>query len=304
MDWPKVSIIILNWNGLEDTIECLESLKKITYPNYEVIVVDNGSEGNDAQVLREKFGDYIHLIQNNKNYGFCEGNNIAIRYVLSNSSPDYILLLNNDTVVDQEFLTELVRVAEGHLAIGIAGPKVYFYSEPKKLQFTRAKIELGKGRVVRIGAGEIDSGQYETIEETDYCPGSCFIIKREVIQRIGMLDVNYFAYWEETDYCQRAKGEGFRLVYCPQAKVWHKVSSSSKKIGGFYEYYMTRNRFRFTKRHANRRQFVSFVLWFFLWDFWFRSGIYLLYHRNIKALSYFYIGIKDGIKDILSQRTR
>ncbi len=302
MNYPKISITILNWNGLEDTTECLESLKKITYPNYAVIVVDNGSEGNDVEVLRQKFGDYIHIIENDKNYGFAEGNNIAIRWLLDNSKPDYFLLLNNDTVVAPEFLTELVQVADSSPSIGIAGPKVYFYSDPRKLQFTRAKIELWKGRVVSIGRGEIDSGQYENIEETDYCSGECFLIKREVIQRIGMLDVSYFAYWEETDYCQRAKGEGFQLVYCPQAKVWHKVSSSTQKIGGFREYYMTRNRFRFMKRHSNRRQFASFLLWFFLRDFWFKSGVLLIYHRDVKTLKYFYRGIKDGIRGILPQK--
>ncbi|MBT9150504.1 MAG: hypothetical protein DDT40_00676 [candidate division WS2 bacterium] len=247
--------------------------------------------------MRTKFGDYIHIIENEKNYGFCEGNNIAIRWLLDNSKPDYLLLLNNDTVVDCEFLTEMVNVIESNDKIGIAGPKVYYYSNPKKLQFTMAKVELGKGRVVHVGAGEIDFGQYNNVEETDYCPGSCFLIKREVIPRIGMLDASYVAYWEETDYCQRAKGEGFQLIYCPQAKVWHKVSSSSKKIGGFYEYYMTRNRFRFTKKYATRRQFTSFLLWFFLWDFWFYSGIYLLYHRNIKALWHFYRGVKDGLAE-------
>ncbi|GAG89310.1 unnamed protein product, partial [marine sediment metagenome] len=112
MNQPKVSIITLNWDGLEYTIECLASLKKITYPNYEVIVVDNGSKGNDAQVLEEKFGDYIHIIKNDMNYGSRGGVNIGMRYFLNNSNSDYLLLLDNDTVVDPEFLTEMVKVAE------------------------------------------------------------------------------------------------------------------------------------------------------------------------------------------------
>ena len=101
---PKVSIIILNWNGLDDTVHCLESLEKIIYSNYDVIVVDNGSEGNDAQILREKFKDYIHVIENDKNYGFAEGNNIGIRYALKDSAPDYILLLNSDTEAKNYFV--------------------------------------------------------------------------------------------------------------------------------------------------------------------------------------------------------
>ena len=146
MNYPKVSIIILNWNGLEDTIECLESLKKITHPNYEVIVVDNGSEGNDAQMLQERFGDYIHIIRNDKNYGFAGGANIGMRYVLNNSAADYVLLLNNDTVVDPEFLTELVKVAEADPAIGITGGKIYYYDNPGQLQFVWGRIGLRAGR--------------------------------------------------------------------------------------------------------------------------------------------------------------
>ena len=121
MNHPKISVIILNWNELDDTIECLDSLKKITYPNYEIIVVDNGSKGNDAQVLQEKFSDYIHLIQNDRNYGFTGGTNIGMRYALNNSAPDYILVLNSDTVVDSEFLAEMVKVTEADPASGIAG---------------------------------------------------------------------------------------------------------------------------------------------------------------------------------------
>ena len=134
MIYPKVSIIILNWNGWKDTIECLESLQRLTYPNYHVIVVDNGSRGNDAEVLQEKFGDYISLIRNDKNYGYTGGNNIGIRHALNNSSPDYFLILNNDVAVAPDFLTEMVKVADNDAAIGIVGPKVYYYDFPNRIQ--------------------------------------------------------------------------------------------------------------------------------------------------------------------------
>jgi len=111
MQHPKVSIIILNWNGLKDTIECLESLKKITYPNYEVIVVDNDSKGNDADILEERYKNYIRVIRNKENLGFAGGNNVAIRQVLKEEKSDYILLLNNDTIVEPNFLEELIKIA-------------------------------------------------------------------------------------------------------------------------------------------------------------------------------------------------
>src|SRR4030042_2187559 len=137
---PKVSIIILNWNGLEDTIECLNSLKKITYPNYKVILVDNGSKGNDARVLREKFGDYIHLIENDRNYGYAKGVNIGIRYALANSASEYILLLNNDTVVAPDFLNQLVKLAESDSSVGIVGPKTYYYGSSSRLESIGARL--------------------------------------------------------------------------------------------------------------------------------------------------------------------
>ncbi len=301
---PKVSIIIVNWNGLEDTIECLESLKRITYPNYEVIMVDNASANNEAQILQEKFGDYLYLIQNDKNYGFAEGNNIAIRYVQDISAPDYVLLLNNDTVVHPHFLDELVSVAESDSSIGIAGPKSYFYSAPDIIQFTTAKLDLWRGLATHVGVREIDSGQYNYIQDTDYCWGSCFLIRKAVIYSIGMFDISYFAYWEETDYCMRAKKAGFRIVYCPQAKIWHKgwtriwdknfeVSKLTTAI-----YYKERNRFIFMGKHAGKAQIAIFLLYYFAFPFWLMSGHLLLRRRSLAGFSSFLRAIKDGLKSL------
>ena len=121
---PRVSVVILNWNGQRDTTECLESLITVTYLNYGVILVDNASEGEDVRILREKYGDYLHIIQNNQNYGFAKGNNIGIRIALQDN-PAYVFLLNNDTVVDPRFLDELVGVAEADRTVGIACPLRY-----------------------------------------------------------------------------------------------------------------------------------------------------------------------------------
>ena len=279
MTYPKVSIIILNWNGLEDTIECLESLKQITYPNYDVIVVDNGSQGNDVPVLKEKFGDYISLIENDRNYGFAGGNNIGIRYALSNRSPDYILLLNNDTVVDPEFLIK-----------------------PTQLQDVGSKINLWKGEVVhtprvvaeRIKRVEFDRGQYDSIKEVDAVAGCCFLIKKGVLESIGLLDEN-LAYWEDTDYCLRAKRAGCKTVYVPAAKVWHKLGQSVKKISGLSCYYGVRSRLRFARKHATRWQYRYFLIYFFGFYFWLATGYYLIIERNLKLLLAFWRGAKDGL---------
>lgn len=233
MNYPKVSIIILNWNGLEDTIECLESLRKITYPNYEVIVMDNASSGDDVRILREQYGEYIHVIANDQNYGYPEGNNIGMRYALGKGA-DYLLLLNNDTVVDSEFLTEMVKVAESDPSIGIAGSKVYYYHYPNRIQSAGGQIRWWLG-IIEVYEAKEDVGQYDDIAERDFVYGTSILIKKAVVDKIAFLDPYYFFGVEEYDYCTQAKLAGFKIIYVPQSKIWHKVGASKAKLPQFPE---------------------------------------------------------------------
>lgn len=304
MTYPNVSIIVLNWNGLEDTIECLESLQKVTYPNYEVIVIDNGSQGNDAQVLREGFSDYIHLIQNDKNYGYTGGNNIGIRYALSNSSPDYLLILNNDVAVAPDFLTEMVNVAEGNDSIGIVGPKVYFHDSPNVIQSAGCRLSMRKGIGTIIGNKEIDDGQYDTVREMDHVMGCCLLIKREVVEKIGLFDESYFCYWDETDYCIRARKAGYKVIYAPKARLWHKKRLRAKlwskipmgqQATALAYYYWARNNFKFMKKHAAKGQYYTFLLYFFGYRFPFVTSVCLLFHQSPGQLVAFLRGVRDGL---------
>lgn len=304
MTKPKVSIIILNWNGLEDTVECLDSLRKIAYTNHEVIVVDNGSKGNDAQVLEKKFGDYVHLIQNDRNYGYTGGNNIGIRYVLDKSSPEYFLILNNDTIVAPDFLGQMIKVAEIDASIGIVGPKVYYYNFPNRIQGAGGKVNMRTGRASLIGVKEIDAGQYDTQREVDYVFGCCLLIKKEAMQKVGLFDESYFCYWDETDYCFRAREAGYKVVCIPEAKIWHKAPLKLKvwdktpmggKASGLPYYYMARNNFKFMRKHAIKVQYRSFLLYFLGYHFWFMTAVCLLYHRDVGRLFGFYRGVKDGL---------
>ena len=304
MNPPKVSIIILNWNGLKDTVECLESLKKVIYPNYEVIVVDNGSRGNDAQVLEEEFGDYIHLIRNDKNYGYTGGNNIGIRYALNNSSPDYFLILNNDTVVASDFLDQLIKAAESDASMGIAGSKVYYYDFPNRIQGVGGKVNMRTGQVSLIGVKEIDTGQYDVQRDVDYIFGCCLLVRADVIQKVGLFDESYFCYWDETDYCFRAREAGYKVVYIPEAKIWHRApmklkvwskASTGGRPSGLPYYYMARNNFRFMRGHATKGQYRSFLFYFFGYHFWFTTGVCLLYHRDMRRFFGFYRGVRDGL---------
>jgi GT2 family glycosyltransferase len=343
--YPRVAIIILNWNGWLDTIECLESVYQMTYPFYDVIVVDNGSENSSIDKIKEYADGKIHvespfftyrvenkpiayieytrqeaeddgifgkslsnvlppkrliLIKNEKNYGFAEGNNIAIRYVLNSHIQKYILILNNDTVVDKSLLDKLVVQAESDKMIGFVGPKTYYYNYHGRtdvINFSGGRLDIWRGNSYPIGYQEVDQGQYDTITTVDYVEGSCFLAKKEVFEKIGYFDKNFFTYWEETDLCMRAIKAGYLLVYMPDAKIWHKVAASSK--GKVKSYYFARNRILFVNRYATRGQFFCFLLYFFGFDFFFQSGKSLIYHRNFQEFKSFFKGVYDGMSSLV-----
>jgi GT2 family glycosyltransferase len=301
--YPKISIIVLNWNGLADTIECLESLRQITYPNYGVIVIDNGSSGDDAQVIKQKFGDYIWLIKNDKNYGFTGGTNIGIKYALEKSQPDYILSLNNDTIVEPQFLDRLVEAMEGDNSIGIAGSKVYYYDDTSRILSLGMMIIMKIGMAYSIGKGEIDSNEISQQYDVDYVD-TCLLIRSDVIGQIGLFDESYFCYWEDADYCIRAKKAGYKVRCAPESKIWHKKAIKKKTIDKISEgmrvsasaqYYITRNSFRFMRRYATKRQYLSFFTFFFGCYFWLMLVALILFYRDTKRFVSFCKGIKDGV---------
>lgn len=297
-----VAIIVLNWNGLNDTLKCLQSLIAVNYSNYSIFLVDNNSSNNEGKIIKEKFGSYIYLIQNKINYGFAEGNNIAIRHIMDNSVPDYVLLLNNDTVVHPDFLMEMVKLAETDSLIGIIGPKTYLFGSNNKFQLATVKINLWTSQTIFTGTGKVDMGQYDDIQDIDYCQGSCFLIKREVIETVGLLDPSFFVYWEENDYCLRAKKEGFRIVYCTKAKIWHKDWSRAKgphtnvRINSHAVYYLSLNRFRFMKKHATTLQKITASLCYFGFELWFLSIIYLIYHHSVRGFKSLLKGSINGVR--------
>lgn len=290
MSPSKVSIIILNWNGKKDTIECLESLKHITYPSYKIIMVDNGSTDGSVGSLRERYPE-IEIIENRNNIGFAEGNNVAIRKVVARET-DYVLLLNNDTVVHPEFLTELVKVLDNETSIGIAGPTVYYYNKKDRIQSAGGKICWYKGQAPHYtNKNDLKTNE---IRDVDYIMGCALLARYELFNKIGYLNKDYFAYWEETDWCVRAKKADYRIVHVPTAKIWHKGGVTTRKTSGFSEYQMTRNMFWFMKTHASTKKYLVFLIYFFGFQFWYSSAIYVLYQRNIKAYRSFLKGIVDG----------
>ena len=259
MDEPKVSIVILNWNGKHYLTACLKSLKNINYTNFDIMVVDNGSTDGSCQFLRSNFPD-VTVLENEENLGFAEGNNVGIRGAMRTRA-DYILLLNNDTVVDPLFLKELIDVAENDRQIGIVGPKVYFMDEPSRICFAGGKRKWTT-EWQHIGLEEIDKGQYNEVKETEFIYGCVLLLKREVIEKIGMLDADYFAYVEEIDLNYRAKQAGYKIVFVPHSKIWHKVGASDAqgRRSSVRIYYITRNNLLFLKNNGSLADIMKFSI--------------------------------------------
>lgn len=271
---PRVSIILVNWNNFDDSAECLESLGQCTYPNREVVVVDNGSEGDDARLLRERFGDSIRLIENERNFGFAKGCNIGIRDALDREA-DYVVLLNNDTVVHPDFLEEVVRVAQSDQRVGIAGGKIYCYEFPQLIWFAGGTIDYRTGNTLIRGSGEVDRGQFDEEVEVDWICSCFMVISRDLLQAIGMLDEKFFFGWEDADLCVRATRSGYKVLYAPGSGIWHKGWGGSKKerLKGRPLYYATRGHFIFIDKHFTKLQMLSCGLYFIIrfpkiaWDY-------------------------------------
>lgn len=334
---PRVSIIILNWNGWKDTIECLESLYQITYSNFDVVVIDNDSQDDSIEKIRNyangqikienKFFIYdisnkpikilefksdealitkkmnfdkipqnrkLIVIKNEKNDGFAIGNNLGIQYALKECDPDYILLLNNDTVVSRTFLSKLVDTAEASNEVGIVGPKICYYTDPEKIQTIGVNINFWTGETIAFGHKKIDDDIYFTSDTicADYVYGACLLIKVKVIQIIGLLDPIYFLYSEETDWCLRAKKFGYKSVCCLTSKIWHKSQASSSKKLKFSVYYPIRNRIILLRKYSPKILLIISLNHFIISNF-----LVITYNNGIHRshLRCFVHGVKDGL---------
>ena len=247
---PLVSIIILNWNGLEDTRECLQSLEHVAFSNKRIIVVDNGSEGSEAAALRDEFRDSVAVIESKTNLGFAAGANLGIRHALE-YAPDYVLLLNNDTKADPAFLSALVEAAQSRKDGAAFCPKTYFYADPAIIYSTGGSVSIWTATAKQIGRGERDHGQFDRVATRDYADGVCMLISRRALETVGLLDEDYFAYWEETDWCTRARSNGLRCYYIPEAKVWHKAARTQSPTNRYYFLYR-RNALMFVRKRGTR----------------------------------------------------
>lgn len=251
---PRVAIIVLNWNGADETISCLNSLAALRYPNHTVLVADNGSEDDSVVRIRARF-PAVEILENGANLGYAGGNNRAIAHVMTNA-PDFVLLLNNDVEVAPDFLDQLIAAADALPNAGFVGPMTLShgqysdwiealggcYWDPARLDF-RSLAHRERG----------DDHAHERPVLLDYATGSCLLVRAEVISRVGLMSEHYFLTFEESDWCYRGRELGYLSYGVPSARIWHKVSVSFGGIKSpLVDYFMTRNRLYFADRHLPR----------------------------------------------------
>lgn len=250
----KVFTILLNWNGLQDTLECLASLSKLDYPDVAVIVVDNCSSDSSVETIREKFPQVI-LIENSENLGFTGGNNVGMKYAMK-AGADYVWLLNNDTVVEPDTLTKLVAGTERSPNIGLISPVIYYYDSPKEVQFMGAHVDFTHFKNTNI----VDPDELEKcrVKNNLVLWGTALLIKREVIASIGYLCDKYFAYLEDCDYSYRALRANYRTMVALDASILHKGSRSTGRHSPTQVYLGTRNQYFLWRdnTHGLRRIFI------------------------------------------------
>lgn len=263
----KVAIVVLNFNGLKDTLDCLDSLRRIEKDknSVEIIVVDNASADGSQESLANLKD--IDLVISEKNLGYSGGNNLGIKRALGRQA-DWILVINNDTIVGPGLVANLLKDAN---RADIISPKIYFAPGFEFHKSRYKKSDLGKviwyagGQIdwqniigSHIGVDQVDTGQFKKRREIDLATGACMFISRKVFEKIGLFDEKYFLYLEDMDFCVRAKKAHFKIIFEPQAILWHRNASSSGGSGSsLQEYYITRNRLLFAFKYAKMRTKIA-----------------------------------------------
>ncbi len=257
---PRVAVVVLNWNGTDDTEECLRSLMKLDYPRCEIIVVDNGSTTSPRERLLRECPSITYL-QTETNLGYAGGNNVGIRYALS-AGHDYVFVLNNDTIVESEVLSRAVPVAQADPRIGVLGIKILAWDDPARVWVAYGQVTYRQGLVRLIGYYWLDDGRFDEQLDVEWVPGTAMLFRREALEEVGLFDEEFFAYHEDVDWCTRARRLGWRVVFAPCARIYHKGhrSSGGKGYVSPRQYLAGRNMILYVRRHASPLQKLKFLL--------------------------------------------
>lgn len=245
----KVSAVIVNWNLAHETVACVDSLLAAGLKPARIYLVDNGSADDSFAVLQARFSATIRLIRSSENLGFSGGNNLGIRAAL-NDGAEWVLLANNDTVVAEDFLTQLMAVAINMPSMGLLGPLILYYDEPARIWALGDRAVAGTLITRGVLRNAVAPPDLPAVEPVDYLTACGLLVRRDVFARIGLLDERFFMYAEDADFCRRAQAAGFHLACATRAKMWHKVSRSTGVYHPQARHWRTCNQIRFYRRHS------------------------------------------------------
>lgn len=290
---PLVYAVTLTWNQREDTLTCLKSLSQMTYPNFRLLLVDNGSTDGTVPAVRAA-ALQVEIICNQSNLGFSGGFNVGLRHALAHGA-EFVFMVNNDTYVAPDVLNELMDYTTDP-QVGILSPKIYSADEPNRIWSLGGKRNWWNYEMLSSADGQPDNGQWEQPMEQDYLIGCAFLLKRSLLETVGLFDEANFnpIYYEDSDLCFRARQAGFRLLLVPSGRMWHKGVGSG---GGFdsprQRYLMAQHSIRFFRKHVRGWRWLIVVPW--------RLGSAvkttwrLLRSRRYPSLVAHWRGLRDGL---------
>ncbi|MEJ7693517.1 glycosyltransferase family 2 protein [Daejeonella sp.] len=284
----KVSLITVNYNHADITLQLLYSVKKFArYSNIEIIVVDNGSKTDKTEWLRRQYPD-AKFIRSEENLGFAGGNNLGIK----EASGDYLLFVNNDTEIFEDVITALANVLDNDPTIGVVSPKIVYYDRPEIIQYAGfTAMNYNTGRNKCVGQFEIDKGQYDQhFGPTSYAHGAAMMVRVEAVEKAGPMPENYFLYYEEMDWCEKIRRAGYTIWVETKTQIRHKESLSVGAASPLKEYFMTRNRILFIRRNAPSISVFIFCV-YFLFVVTPRNLINYILSRRLDLASSFFKGI-------------
>ncbi len=259
--WPLAYVMLLNWNDADNSLACLRSVFELDYPNFRVLVVDNGSADGSEQAILTAFPQ-VELVANGRNLGFAGGANVGLERARRHGAA-YVLFVNNDTILDRQLLSELVRSAEAHPRAGLLTPKIYFHHDPTLVWAAGARFVRLPPRVKMIGLKKRDHPRYDVERRVDYATGCALLIRRQVLDTVGGFDPIYWPiYHEDYDYCARVTAAGWQIWFVPPARMWHK-DARSQRGSGTKAFNLGKNIVPFYLRHFRppRLSLALFVAW-------------------------------------------
>jgi GT2 family glycosyltransferase len=262
---PLVYVIVLVWNQLDETMECLESLTRTTYANCKIVLVDNGSTDGTPEAVARTFPE-IEIIYNQGNIGVGPGYNTGIVCALERGA-DYVMVINNDTVTGPELVSELVKAMQDHPGAGMTAPKIYhYYGDRHRLWCVGAKWRAFPPRIKLIGADAPDGPEFERFFPLEYATGCCMLVSRPALEKAGMFDPGYFFYFEDWDICARYRAAGYEIWFVPTARLWHKVSVTwqNNDRPAKWWFYSGQSSVRFYLRYTSPVILALYTAWFAL----------------------------------------